>query len=143
MLLSHVLNGRTRIAAAISAKLPVNCSHAPLLRSSKSILPLCPPDPLHLKLGITNLLIRQLLQKYPLLEDFLKESLQISLKPYHGSTFDGRQCSKILNKANLIKEVVHKKDFLIITGLHLFQGDVDPCFGTSLKPDYAENIANF
>ncbi len=59
---------------------------------------LCPPrPPLHLKLGLVKLLVGLLFDCFPAVEGILTAELGIFRKEYHGGSFEGRQCSRIIS----------------------------------------------
>ncbi len=58
-----------------------------------AILLICPLPPLHIKLGILNLLIQHFFALDPKLEKVVTTALGIDRKDYHGKPFEGRQCS--------------------------------------------------
>ncbi len=60
------------------------------------VLLLCPPPPLHPKLGLTNLIGNSLFNRNLNLEEQIADQLGIARKEYHGKSFEGRQRSKLL-----------------------------------------------
>ncbi len=61
-----------------------SCSNFPILDSYRTALFRCPPPPLHLKLGLTNLIVNSLFSRNPiLLEKHIADQLGIARKEYH------------------------------------------------------------
>ncbi len=71
-----------------------SCSKQPIFDSTKPILILCSPSPLHLKLGLVNLLMDLLSDCFPVVEGLLAAEFGIPRKEHHGGSFEWRQCSR-------------------------------------------------
>ncbi len=87
-----------------------SCSNSPILDSIRTVLLLRPPLPLHPKLGLTNLIVNNLLTRNLNLEEQVSDQLGNARKEYHGKSFEGRQCSKLLSSSACLKEVVPPSD---------------------------------
>ncbi len=52
-----------------------SCSNSPILASNRTVLLLCPPPPVHPKLGLTNLIVHSLFSRNPNLEVQIADQL--------------------------------------------------------------------
>ncbi len=120
-----------------------NCLNPPLLNSNLPILLLCRPPPLHLKLGIVNLLMHYLFSLHPYLEKEVAKTLRIVEKDYHGKSFEGRQCSKLISKCGTQAALIPVESLSIVNCLGLFEKVVEATFGHVLSPTYEEGISQF
>ncbi len=85
-----------------------SCSNSPILAFNRTVSLLCPPPPLHPKLGLTNLLINNLFTWNPNLEEQFIDQLGNARKEYNGKSFEGRQCSRFLScSAFHVPSLVH------------------------------------
>ncbi len=62
---------------ASDRKMYLSCSVLPILRAEGPILFICPPPPLHLKLGIVNQLMNVLFSHCPDVEEHLQQTYHI------------------------------------------------------------------
>ncbi len=120
-----------------------NCLNTPLLHPNQSILLFCPPPALHIKLGIVNLLVQHLFSLHPHLEVKVAESLGILRKDYHGKSFEGRQCPKLLDKCDALALLVPPECLPVIDCLKAFARVAEATFGYRLSSNYKEIIGLF
>ncbi len=112
-----------------------------MLNSNLPILLLCPPPPLHLKLGIVNPLMHHLFSLHPHLEKEVAKTLRMAQKDYHGKSFEGRQCSKLISKCDTLAAHIPVESLSIVNCLRLFEKVVEATFGHVLSPNYEEVIS--
>ena len=68
-----------------------------------------PPSSLHLTLGIVNHGWNNMKQKYPGCTEW-RDSLNIRHSDYHGASFEGRECIKLLENVNVLERIVRNDD---------------------------------
>ena len=93
------------------AKLYYSCAEKPLLQGSEchkisgetSILLLCPPPMLHIKLGLGNGILSALFDHILELESLLTSKLGIVRADYHGKQYIGKDISKLLRNLDWFK----------------------------------------
>ncbi len=124
-------------------KLFFNCLNPPLLYSNQPILLFCPPPTLHINLGIVNLLVQHFFSLHPHLEVKVAEALGILRKDYHDKSFEGRQCSKPLDKCDALALLVSSECLPIIDCLKAFARVTEATFGHRLSLNYEEAIGQF
>ena len=89
-----------------------NCINMPLFTGPDStrIFEICPPDELHLLLGVTKHIVDSLNEQWGQnkLNDWLEEN-GIRREKYYNGTMNGNACNKLLNKKlhKLRKKVFH------------------------------------
>jgi len=86
-----------------------NCSNEPLLIGehdlSTPVLNIVPPPALHIKLGIVNKLYSELLKLFPRLDEW-PQSLYITKEKYHGHTFEGNECNRLLKNLDMLAKML-------------------------------------
>ncbi len=112
-----------------------SCSNSPILASNRTVLLLCPPPPLHPKLGLTNLIVNSLFTRNPKLEEQRTYQLGIARKEYHGKSFEGWQCSILLSCRASPKEVVPPSHPPLVECLEAFLRVVVRVFGQIVDPE--------
>ena len=93
----------------------------------------CPPEELHLMLGIVNQLVKEMGEIDPkLIEEWTKDS-NVSAAGYWQGTFEGNPCKRLLENVEfLIDEYGYAKNPLLtphIKGLKSFNAVRIACFG--------------
>ncbi len=111
-----------------------SCSNSPILASNRTVLLLCPPPPLYPKLGLTNLIVNSLFTRNPNLEEQVADQVGIARKEYHGKSFEGQQCSKLLSCSASLKAVVPLSDPPLVECLEAFHRVVVGVFGQIVDP---------
>ncbi len=124
-------------------KIFFNCLNPPLLQSSQPILLICPPPPLHIKLDVVNLLIQRLFALHPNLEKDVTAALGIDRKDYHGKSFEGRQCSKILANCDYLEDHIPPECLPLINCLRSFGKVMVATFGEDLSSNNDDVIKRF
>ncbi len=109
---------------------------SPLLNSNLAILLLCPPPPPHLKLGIANLRMHHLFSLHPDFEKEVAKTLGIVQKDYHGNSFEGRQCSKLISKCDALAALIPLDSLPIANCLLLFEKVAEATFEHVLPSNY-------
>ncbi len=97
-----------------------NYSNSPILDTNRTVPLLCPPPPLQPKLGLKNLIVKSILTRNPNLEEQIADQLSIARKGYHGKSFEGQQCSKLLSCSASLKELVPPSDPPLVECLEVF-----------------------
>ncbi len=64
-------------------------------------------------------------------------------KDYHGKSFEGRQCSKLISKFDTLAALIPFESLPIVNCLCLFEKVVEATFGHVLSPNYEEVISRF
>ncbi len=64
-------------------------------------------------------------------------------KDYHGTSFEGRQCSKLISKCDTQAALIPVESLPIVNSLRLFEKVVEATFGRVLSPNYEEVISQF
>ncbi len=106
-----------------------SCSNSPILASNRTVLLLGPPPPLHPKLGLKILIVNSLFTRNPNQEEQIADQLGIARKEFHGESFEGRQCSKLLSFSASLKEVVPPSVPPLVEFLEVFHRVVVGFFG--------------
>ena len=75
---------------------------------STPVLTIVPPPELHLLLGPVNHLYNEINKVWPQGEDCLK-SCFVKKSEYHGGSFEGNDCRKLLKNSNLLTELCPKE----------------------------------
>ena len=107
-------------------------------RPDEPTLLVTPPPQLHLFL-LVNHILQGLLKEWPDLENWLaKKSLVFA--PYHGTTLEGNECSRLLTYLDELDSVVpgHLRQFVKV--LERFQLVVNSCFRYTVLPSYKDDI---
>ncbi len=120
-----------------------SCSNFPILASNRTVLLLCPPPPPHPNLGLTNLIVNSLFTRNPNLEEQIADQFGITRKEYHGKSFEGRQCSKLLSCSASLKEEVPPSDPPLVECLEASRCVVVSVFGQIVDPETKDNVSTF
>ena len=106
------------------------------------ILHKVPPPPLHLKLGAVNALMKLLEFLDPEGYKKILAKLHIVKENYHGVSFEGNECSKILRNIRFLKKCVIQFEMCkrIIEALEAFNTFNSACCGIKLKNNWEESI---
>ena len=129
-----------------NAKKFFNCTNVPLLEGpdETTILDLLPSPELHLMLGTVNRIFDNLNLCWgeDKAYDFAK-SQNIIRVGYRGTSMEGNQCKKLLQKVDALKQVlpVHLQKFA--TALETFNAVRMSCFGNVLELSYKDDINHF
>ncbi len=118
-------------------------SYSNYLASNRAVLLLCPPPPLHSKLDLTNLIVNSIFTRNPNLEEQIADQLGIARKEYHGKSFEGRQCSKLLSCSASLKEMVPPSDPPLVECLETFYRVVVGVYGQIVDPETKDNVSTF
>ena len=109
---------------------------------STPVLTIVPPPELHLLLGPVNHLYNEINKVWPQSEDWLK-SCFVKKSEYHGGSFEGNDCRKLLKNTNLLRELCPKEHEQYVNTFSFFNDLVSSCYGLELHPTYKANIAKF
>ncbi len=119
------------------------CSNSPILVSNRNVLLLCSPPPLYPKLSLTNIIVHSLFTRNPNPEEQIADQLDIARKEYHGKSFEGRQCSKLLSCSASLKEVVPPSDPPLVECLEASHRVVVGVFSQILDPKTENDTSTF
>lgn len=123
-----------------------NCSNEPLLMShlntTTSVLTIVPPPVLHIKLGIVNKLYTELLKLFPNLDDWPK-SLYIMKENYHGQTFEGNECNRLLTNLDMLSNMIPDNLMPFHQCFVAFRDAMEACFHSTLDETYQQKITHF
>ncbi len=72
-----------------------------------------------------------------------KKPFGIVQRDYHGKSFEGRQCSKLISKCDTLAAVIPVDSPPIVNCLRLFEKVVDATFGHILSSTYEEVMSQF
>ena len=116
-----------------------------------TVLELFPPPALHLLLRCVNYLCEKLAKKWMIARPNLtydpviqfNKDQHIVRMSYHGGGYEGNQCNKILQKAELLAEQVPENLTIYTDCLIAFREVKSSCFGWTVDKDYAAKILNF
>ncbi len=92
---------------------------------------------------MTNLIVNNLFNRTPILEEQIADQLGIARKEYHGKSFESRQCSKLLSFSASLKEVVPPSDPQLVECLEMFHRVVVGVFGQIVDPETKDNVSTF
>ena len=116
-----------------------------------SILELFPPPALHFKLRCVNylcdnlsrewMIVRPELSTNPVIQ-FTKDQHIVRMN-YHGGGYEGNQCNRILQKAELLAQIVPESLKSYTDCMIAFRELQDSCFGWKVEQDYATKVENF
>ena len=115
---------------------------------STLVLDVILPPALHIKLlGIVNKLYGRLHKLFPKLDD-CPTSLYIVKENYHGQTFEGSECNKLLDKLNMLSNMLpgHLMPFhrCFVAFNHAIQDHtIQASLGFILHEAYLEKISEF
>ncbi len=100
-----------------------------------------------LRMGVIRLLVTPLVQHlfslHPHLEVTVAEALGILRNDYHGKSFEGRQCSKLLDKCDALAFLIQSECLPIIDCLKAFARVAEAIFGHRLSSNNEEAIEQF
>lgn len=122
-----------------------NCSGVPLVAVhdiTTPVIDIVPPPALHIKLGIVNKLFSELQKLYPELEDWSK-SLYITREAYHGHTFEGNECNKLLANLDMLLHMLPPNLKLYHDCFVAFRDAMQACLGFTIDPLYREKVTAF
>jgi hypothetical protein len=123
-----------------------NCANEPLLignhDTSTAVLDIVPPPSLHIKLGIVNKLYAELLKLFPGLDQW-PQDLYIIKESYHGQTFEGNECNRLLQNLDMLSNILPANLSNFLDCFHAFRDAMQACFGSNLEPDYRDKIMKF
>ena len=138
-----------------------NCREKPLniFPATGVVVYLVPPSPLHLKLGIVNLLWKELHEVYPGVVEWASR-LHVSEAAYFGGHFEGRQCSKLLSNTQVLRDIVANDNQLratrsshqraaahpahnFIEAFEALNDVMASCFGPRLEDGFEQKIRLF
>ena len=122
-----------------------NCEHRPVFSDCDDTLLLdkCPPPQLHIFLGVTNLLVKHLIQTWPTANEW-PERLCLEREAQFGGTYNGNSCKKLLNNLAVLRDLKpprYVKHYLNI--LDTLKSIVSGCFGSKLSQTYLQDIEQF
>lgn len=125
-----------------------NVRHMPLLEGDGLLLHRVALPSLHLLIGITDFIIKNLIESYPMAEEW-PSSLHLVWEEQHGGKdFNGNGCSKLLKSTEKLRSLKRLRKHaasvsLYADALDSFGGVVKACFGAELDPGYEEKIDHF
>ena len=106
------------------------------------IIQLVPPPELHLLLGPTNHMYDELNKCWPGSVAW-SDACYVKKTEYHGGSFEGNDCRKLLKNINLLQERCPEEFKMFAYAFSLFNDIVVACFGETLAENYKEVIAKF
>ncbi len=90
-----------------------------------------------------DLICKSLFTQKPNLEEQIADQFGIARKEYHGKSFEGRQCSKLLSCSASLKEEVPPPDPTLVECLEAFHCVVVGVFGQIVNPETKDNVSTF
>ena len=121
-----------------------NVIHLPVMDNvdpSTSVLEVVPPPELHLMLGPVTHLYKELNKVWPGSEKWLNACF-VKMNDYHGGSFDGNDCVRLLRNLKSLKELCPSKFSGFADTFGAFNEVVKSCYGFLLLPSYKSNISN-
>ena len=120
-------------------------------KPENTVLELFPPPALHLRLRIVNHLCEKLAAKWMMARPDITSDPVIQFNKdrhivrmsYHGGGYEGNQCNKILQKAELLAEKVPENLTIYTDCLIAFREVQKSCFGWTVEQGYAAKIQDF
>ena len=106
---------------------------------------LVPPPELHLLMGPVNKMYDELSKVWTACEEWIQR-LHIKKEEYHGGTFNGNDCRKLLKHVSILKEIAPTPSLKVtkfIDAFEAFNNVVTACYGKTLAPDYKHKINAF
>ncbi len=76
-------------------------------------------------------------------EKEVAKTLGIVQKDYHGKSFEGRQCPKLISKCDTLAALIPVDSLPIVNCLRLFEKVVEATFGHVLSSNYEEVLSQF
>ena len=123
-----------------------NCSNEPLFTSlhgrTTPVLDIIPPPALHIKLGVVNKLYDELHKLFPGLDNW-PTGLYITREDYHGHTFEGNECNKLLDNLDNLLEIIPQNLIAYYDCFVAFREAMHACLGFTLDPLYREKVDKF
>lgn len=126
-----------------------NCVNEPLLKSDirseeEPILNIIPPPELHLLMGTFNRIFQEMKSIWPDVERMWSERFYAKPVGYHGgSNFTGGDCRKLLLNVDSLAAICPIGILPFVDSLRKLCHVVDACFGSDLRYDFQEKIAEF
>ncbi len=130
-----------------------NVEYAPIIEAKTNgdetvILEKCPPPPLHLRLGATNALAKVLKDLDPEAYAAYVKCLSIVKENYHGKTFEGNECNKILKNCEKLKKGCKKCAYSfeseslddIVSALEAIRHFIQDCGGKKVTSFWSQSI---
>ncbi len=87
--------------------------------------------------------MNSLFTRNPNLEEQIADKFGIARKEYHGKSFEGRQCSKLLSCSAFLKEVVAPSDPPLFECLEALHHVVVGVFGQIVDQETRNDISTF
>merc|ERR1712115_181676 len=108
----------------------------------------CPPSELHITLGFTNHLYKEMHQRWPELVLQWASKALCKREPYHGGEFEGNQCKKLLDNTQYLEDSFGNPQIFemtpFINSLKSFNKIRVGCFNANyLAPNYKELVDQF
>ena len=100
------------------------------------------PPELHLMLCPVNQLYDELNNVWPRSEEWLK-SCFIKRSEYHGGSFEGNECRKLLKNIESLKQLCPPKYTPFVDMFSSFNDVITSCYGSELHASYKRNIQTF
>ena len=123
-----------------------NCANEPLLQGSHDlstpVLNIVPPPSLHIKLGIVNKLYSELQKLFPQLDQW-PAALYIQQESYHGNTFEGNECNRLLKNLDMLRNMLPPHLISYYECFLAFRDAMHACLGYSIDPDFKEKVSKF
>ena len=114
--------------------------------TSTQIILLIPPPELHLLIGPVNTLYDALFKVWPSCVEWINR-LYIKREEYHGGSFNGNDCRKLLKNIAVLEEIsassLSPQVPMYIETFKAFNEVVTSCYGKTLGSRYREKISAF
>lgn len=145
-ILNHYSDWRNAGGAANTAKLYMNCIHAPIFTgdSDQLILDIIPPPELHLMLGVVNTVFEHMMVEFDEETSAWTKSCNVEREVTNGgSGFNGNSCKKLLERLDYLRATCPIGCLKFVKVLDDFHLVVKACFGKLLYPNFKKNIRDF
>ena len=124
-----------------------NCINSPLFSGpdATTIFEICPPDELHLLLGIVKTIVDALNEAWgnDRLNQWLEEN-GIKRESYYGGTMNGNACNRLLKKIRKLRPKLPKRLQKFVTTLEVFDKVKKGCFSSKgVSSTYRRDIEKF
>ena len=120
---------------------------APMLEGADSdlVLTKLPIAELHIFLGLVNHILKYLDKAADNFDvkKWIKDVLKIDSQKYHGGTYEGPDCQKILKNLSKLHNALPDNLKKFAVALDRFSAVKSACFGMKLYPDWEEKIDRF
>jgi hypothetical protein len=126
-----------------NAKYFKNCVNEPLFNGDDDVLEVVPPPELHLMLGAVNHMWTGMEAEFPEICRNFARKLNIERESFHGGSFNGNSCKKILKKTDVLRELGSIECLKFVDAFKAFNDVVHSCFGNELHENYNTTIDNF